>query len=303
MFVEQPTQRGTGDAAAVGMTAFPGDDLDDDSTIVVAARRHAAAAAGDARRARRRARRQRQRGHAAHERRRRPDRLRPGHPRQGRPGRCASSSSATRTPDERGDRTRSARASTRSGATCSARRCATCRPTTPRASTTSPTSIGVLAGMGHRVGCVQAPAEETQGVNDRWQLALAERELRVAHEPPLAAQRRHDARPAPDVHRRHGAARPRRHAVPGHDPAGHAPSSATAARSGPTPASIDCVVGAGLPIAAHRRPRAPRSAPAPGSARTPTCRRARVVAAGDVDRRLLHCARDVTDGAADGDAG
>ena len=32
--------------------------------------------------------------------------------------------------------------------------------------------------MGHRVGCVQAPAGETQGVNDRWQLALAERELR-----------------------------------------------------------------------------------------------------------------------------
>jgi bifunctional UDP-N-acetylglucosamine pyrophosphorylase/glucosamine-1-phosphate N-acetyltransferase len=35
-----------------------------------------------------------------------------------------------------------------------------------------------LAAMGHRIGCVQAPAGETQGVNDRWQLALAERELR-----------------------------------------------------------------------------------------------------------------------------
>ncbi|CAN5374286.1 N/A [soil metagenome] len=35
-----------------------------------------------------------------------------------------------------------------------------------------------LAAMGHRVGCVEAPAGETQGVNDRWQLALAERELR-----------------------------------------------------------------------------------------------------------------------------
>ena len=43
VFVEQPAQRGTGDAAAHGMTAFPGDDLDDDSTIVVA-RRHTAAA-------------------------------------------------------------------------------------------------------------------------------------------------------------------------------------------------------------------------------------------------------------------
>jgi len=39
--------------------------------------------------------------------------------------------------------------------------------------------ISVLAGMGHRIGCVQAPAAETQGVNDRWQLALAERELRA----------------------------------------------------------------------------------------------------------------------------
>ncbi len=39
--------------------------------------------------------------------------------------------------------------------------------------------ISVLAGMGHRVGCVQAPPAETQGVNDRWQLALAERELRA----------------------------------------------------------------------------------------------------------------------------
>src|SRR5215208_1015859 len=35
VFVEQSHQRGTGDAAAIGMTAFPGDDLDDESTIVV----------------------------------------------------------------------------------------------------------------------------------------------------------------------------------------------------------------------------------------------------------------------------
>jgi bifunctional UDP-N-acetylglucosamine pyrophosphorylase/glucosamine-1-phosphate N-acetyltransferase len=38
--------------------------------------------------------------------------------------------------------------------------------------------VAGLAGMGHRVGAVQAPATETQGVNDRLQLALAERELR-----------------------------------------------------------------------------------------------------------------------------
>lgn len=39
--------------------------------------------------------------------------------------------------------------------------------------------IAVLAGMGHRIGAVDAPAAETQGVNDRWQLAMAERELRA----------------------------------------------------------------------------------------------------------------------------
>ncbi|MDJ0768844.1 MAG: NTP transferase domain-containing protein [Ilumatobacter sp.] len=35
-----------------------------------------------------------------------------------------------------------------------------------------------LAAMGHRVGAVEALPAETHGVNDRWQLALAERELR-----------------------------------------------------------------------------------------------------------------------------
>ena len=39
--------------------------------------------------------------------------------------------------------------------------------------------IGALAGMGHRIGAVHAPEAETAGVNDRWQLALAERELRA----------------------------------------------------------------------------------------------------------------------------
>lgn len=38
--------------------------------------------------------------------------------------------------------------------------------------------LEVLAGMGHRVGTVEADGAEVQGVNDRWQLALAERELR-----------------------------------------------------------------------------------------------------------------------------
>ena len=39
--------------------------------------------------------------------------------------------------------------------------------------------VGSLAAMGHRIGCVQVDEAETRGVNDRWQLALAERELRA----------------------------------------------------------------------------------------------------------------------------
>lgn len=39
--------------------------------------------------------------------------------------------------------------------------------------------VDVLASMGHRVGSHTAAASEVIGVNDRWQLALAERELRA----------------------------------------------------------------------------------------------------------------------------
>ncbi len=40
-------------------------------------------------------------------------------------------------------------------------------------------TVEILASMGHRVGLHTADAAETAGVNDRWQLALAERELRA----------------------------------------------------------------------------------------------------------------------------
>lgn len=39
--------------------------------------------------------------------------------------------------------------------------------------------VEVLASVGHRVGSSTAQAAEVTGVNDRWQLALAERELRA----------------------------------------------------------------------------------------------------------------------------
>ncbi len=39
--------------------------------------------------------------------------------------------------------------------------------------------ISVLGSMGHQIGAISAPPSETAGINDRWQLALAERELRA----------------------------------------------------------------------------------------------------------------------------
>ena len=39
--------------------------------------------------------------------------------------------------------------------------------------------VSVLGSMGHRIGAISASPVETSGVNDRWQLALAERELRA----------------------------------------------------------------------------------------------------------------------------
>ena len=177
-FVEQVEQNGTGDAAAIGMTAFSGDDYDDDDSIIVVLpgdtpllRPETLAELVEAHVANRNAATlltsvvddptgygrviRKNNGQAPADRRA---------PRRHRPRNSTS--------------TRSARASTPSAATCSGRRCASSPPTTRRASTTSPTSSSVLAEMGHRIGCVQAPADETQGVNDRWQLALAERELR-----------------------------------------------------------------------------------------------------------------------------
>ena len=176
VFVEQPHQRGTGDAAAIGMTAFPGDDLDDDSTVVVVP--------GDA-----------------------PlllpdtlDELVAAH--------VASGSAATLLTSvlddptgygrvvtgrdgrvlrivEQRDASVEERAITEVGTSIYAFRRDLLGPSLRSISPDNAQGelyltdvIGVLAAMGHRVGRVQAPGEETQGVNDRWQLARAERELR-----------------------------------------------------------------------------------------------------------------------------
>lgn len=177
VFVEQVTQRGTGDAAAHGMTAFPGDDLDDDSTIVVVP--------GDT------------------------PLLLPETLQELVATHVANGSAATVLTSVVDDPTGYGRVVT--AADGRVLRIVEHRDASPeeRAIKEFNTSIyafrrdllgpalrhlspdnsqgelyltdviGVLAGMGHRVGRVEAPAAETQGVNDRWQLAMAERELRA----------------------------------------------------------------------------------------------------------------------------
>jgi bifunctional UDP-N-acetylglucosamine pyrophosphorylase/glucosamine-1-phosphate N-acetyltransferase len=179
-FVEQTVQRGTGDAAMVGMTVIPGDDLDDDSTVIVlpgdTPLLQADTLSGLV---------------AAH---------------------VAGGFAATVCTSVLDDPTGYGRIirSTGKGDTSRVLRIVEHRDATdeeravhevntgmyafrrdllgPALRHLSPDNaqgeyyltdvIGVLAAMGHRVGRYEAPAEETQGVNDRWQLALAERELR-----------------------------------------------------------------------------------------------------------------------------
>ncbi len=179
-FVEQTVQRGTGDAAMVGLGAFPGDDLDDNSTVIVLpgdtpllqapsldllvaahnANEYAATLitsvlddpTGYGRVVRA-----------------------PSKDGDGRVLRIVEERDAT--PDERAIRE-----------VCTSMYAFRRDLLGPALRHLSPDNsqgeyyltdvIGSLAAMGHRIGCVQAPEAETRGVNDRWQLALAERELR-----------------------------------------------------------------------------------------------------------------------------
>ncbi len=177
-FVEQIEQRGTGHAAIVGLTAFPEDDLDDTSTIVVLP--------GDA-----------------------PllqastiEELVGTHEASGQAATLLTARMADPTGYGRIIRAKDGRVlgivEQRDGTPAQLAIDEVCTsiyafrrdllgPSLRRISTDNAQSeyyltdvIGVLAGMGHRIGTVVAdePAE-TQGVNDRWQLALAERELRA----------------------------------------------------------------------------------------------------------------------------
>jgi len=181
-FVEQTVQRGTGDAAMVGMTAIPGDDLDDDSTVIVLP--------GDTPLLRPETLEGLVATHLAN-----------GNaatvttsvfddptgygrvvrgPAKGGPGRVL------RIVEER-DASDEERAIREANMGMYAFRRDLLGPALRHLSPDNAQGeyyltdvVGVLASMGHRVGTYEAAPEETQGVNDRWQLALAERELAAA---------------------------------------------------------------------------------------------------------------------------
>ena len=179
-FVEQTVQRGTGDAAMVGLSAFPGDDLDDTSTVIVLP--------GDT---------PLLQPHTI-------EALVAAHLTNdfaatlltsvlddptgyGRVIRAPSKTGEGRVLGiiEQRDATDEQRAVREVCTSMYAFRRDLLAPALRKLSPDNSQGeyyltdvIGSLASMGHRIGCVQAPEAETQGVNDRWQLALAERELR-----------------------------------------------------------------------------------------------------------------------------
>lgn len=179
-FVEQTVQRGTGDAAMVGLSAFPGDDLDDTSTVIVLpgdtpllspesldllvathnANQYAAtlitSVLEDPTGYGRVIRQPSKDGNGRV--------LRIVEQRDGNPEELAVREVCTSMYAFRRDLLGPALRHL--------------SPDNAQGEYYLTDVVGSLAAMGHRIGCVQVPASETQGVNDRWQLALAERELR-----------------------------------------------------------------------------------------------------------------------------
>ena len=180
-FVEQEVQRGTGDAAMVGLSVFPGDDLDDESTIIVLP------------------------GDTPLLRPETIDELVSTHVANGYAATLLTSVVDDPTgygrvirSDARGAKDRVLRIVEQRDATPEERAVREMNTSIyafrrdllgPALRHLSPDNsqgeyyltdvIGALSGMGHRIGAVQASPAETAGVNDRWQLALAERELRA----------------------------------------------------------------------------------------------------------------------------
>src|SRR3954471_17662800 len=176
LFVEQPVQRGTGDAVIVGLTAFPDDDVDDTSTVVVlpgdhpllqpasiAALVEAHEGAGNA---------------ATVLSARVEDPSGYGRILRGRDGRVTGIvEQRDATPEELAiDEINTSIYCFRRDLLGPALR--RLSPDNAQGEYYLTDVIGALGSMGHRIGAMQAAAAETAGVNDRWQRALAEPEVR-----------------------------------------------------------------------------------------------------------------------------
>lgn len=179
-FTAQAVQQGTGDAAACGLAALPGDDLDDDGTVVVLF--------GDLPLLRAETLDQLVSEHIAHQRAATLLTCIEGDPSgYGRIVRAPAKSGDGRvvriveqrdaTPDELAIRewNTGVMAFRRSLLEPALRRLS---PDNAQQQYYLTDVVGILADLGHQVGTVLAPLDETLGINDRWQLALAERELR-----------------------------------------------------------------------------------------------------------------------------
>jgi bifunctional UDP-N-acetylglucosamine pyrophosphorylase / glucosamine-1-phosphate N-acetyltransferase len=179
-FVSQTVQRGTGDAALVGMSAIPGDDMDDDSTVIILP------------------------GDTPLLRPETLDELVATHHMHGHAATALTSvlddptgyGRVVRAPSKDGRgrvlrvvEQRDASADERAIREVWTSMCAFRRDLLgPALRRLSPDNsqgeyyltdvVHTLSELGHQIGTVAAPESETQGVNDRWQLALAERELR-----------------------------------------------------------------------------------------------------------------------------
>ena len=248
-FVEQLEQNGTGDAAAIGMTAFDGDDYDDDATIVILPGDTPLLEAEHARRAGRHPCRQPKRVHPPDQRARRPDRIWPDRPQvvTARSQRIVEQRDAS--PDELDMSEVCTPASCVSAATCSDRRCATLTTDNAQGEYYLTDVVAALAGMGHRVGCGAGslpPRRRASTTGGSSRSPSASCAARTNRHWLLNGVTMLD--PAPDLHRRERHHRPRRHAVPRHHPCKARPSVGDGCELGPgAHASSDCAQSAPAP--------------------------------------------------------
>ncbi len=132
---------------------------------------------------------------------------------------------------------------------CCARRWPRSAPTTPRARSTSPTCWRSPGPTGLRVGAhLIEDLWQTEGVNDRVQLARLGAELNRRVVERLDARRRHGGRPRHDLDRRRREPRPRRDGPPADPAARRDDDRRRASTLGPDTTLTDVEVGAGASV-------------------------------------------------------